>query len=185
MEELGCDLGVEAAALAGAAFAPLTLARGAIFAMADAETPAFDKSSTDEYGRPAMIFFAVAGPTPGKLSNSFSLAVFKSTFWLVTGGPGCDRGTEGLVFSACAAVPLTVTRGEIFVITLPETPAFDKSPTDEYGLPVMIFFAVAVPTPGKLSNSFSLAVFKSTLALVEGSAELVVDFCEVLVFLLV
>lgn len=30
-----------------------------------------------------MIFFAVAEPTPGKLSNSFSLAVFKSTFAFV------------------------------------------------------------------------------------------------------
>jgi hypothetical protein len=28
----------------------------------------------------------------------------------------------------------------------------------------MIFFAVAAPTPGKLSKSFALAVFKSTLA---------------------
>ena len=96
MEELGCDLGVEAAALAGAAVAPLTLARGAIFAMTDAETPAFDKSSTDEYGLPAMIVFAVAGPTPGKLSNSFSLAVFK--FTLALGSVELVEFCEVLVF---------------------------------------------------------------------------------------
>jgi hypothetical protein len=44
-----------------------------------AETPAFDKPSTEEYGRPAMIFFAVAAPTPGNSTKSFSLAVFKSS----------------------------------------------------------------------------------------------------------
>ena len=48
-----------------------------------AERPALDNSSTEENGRAAMIFFAVAGPTPGKLSNSFSLAVFKSTLAFV------------------------------------------------------------------------------------------------------
>jgi hypothetical protein len=50
----------------------------------------------------------------------------------------------------------------------------------------MIFFAVAGPTPGKLSNSFSLAVFKSTLALVVAAfAELAVDSFGGLDFLLV
>jgi hypothetical protein len=47
--------------------------------MVAAETPAFAKSLVEEYGRPEMIFLAVAGPTPGKSSRSFSLAVFKST----------------------------------------------------------------------------------------------------------
>jgi len=61
---------------------PLTVTRGVIFFIVVAEIPAFDKSSTEEYGRPAMIFFAVAGPTPGNSSNSFSLAVLRSTFAL-------------------------------------------------------------------------------------------------------
>src|SRR5581483_9276451 len=34
----------------------------------------------------------------------------------------------------------------------------------------MIFFAVAGPTPGKSTNSFSLVVFKSTLAVVDWPA---------------
>jgi hypothetical protein len=39
-----------------------------------------DKSLVEEYGRPAMIFLAVAAPTPGRSSRSFSLALFRSTF---------------------------------------------------------------------------------------------------------
>ena len=184
-EGLGCEKGVEALVLAAAAVAPLTVASGAIFAMTPAERPAFDKSLTDEYGRPAMIFFAVAAPTPGKLSKSFSLAVFKSTFWPGAEGLGCEIGAEALGLAAAAVAPLTVASGAIFAMTPAERPAFDKSSTDEYGRPAMIFFAVAAPTPGKLSRSFSLAVFKSTLALVvAGFVEVAVDSFEGLDFLL-
>jgi len=63
----------------GAVAAPPTVTKGVIFLIVEAETPAFDRSSTEEYGRPAIIFFAVAAPTPGRVSNSFSLAVFRST----------------------------------------------------------------------------------------------------------
>src|SRR5438477_335057 len=41
-------------------------------------TPAFFKSSTEEYGRLETIFFTVAAPTPGNESSSFSDAVFRS-----------------------------------------------------------------------------------------------------------
>ena len=44
-----------------------------------AETPAFARSSMLVYGRPARIFFAVAGPTPGRsASSSSAVALFKS-----------------------------------------------------------------------------------------------------------
>src|SRR5262249_14757587 len=42
-------------------------------------TPAFARSATDEYGLPAMIFFAVAGPTPGSASRSACDAVLRFT----------------------------------------------------------------------------------------------------------
>jgi len=67
-------------ALAAVDAPPLTVTRGVIFFNVTAAMPAFDRSATDEYGRPAMIFLAVAAPTPGSASRSFSLAVFKSTF---------------------------------------------------------------------------------------------------------
>ena len=42
-------------------------------------TPALARSSTLVYGRPAMIFLAVAGPTPGRsASSSSAVALFKS-----------------------------------------------------------------------------------------------------------
>ena len=56
---------------------------GVILPIVAAETPVFDKSLTEEYGRPETIFFAVAAPTPGKLSNSCSVALFRSTFGIV------------------------------------------------------------------------------------------------------
>jgi hypothetical protein len=78
------DFGFDAAAgwagaLAAAAVLPPTVTSGVIFLMVAAEMPALDKPSTDEYGRPAIIFLAVAAPTPGKASRSFSVAVFTST----------------------------------------------------------------------------------------------------------
>src|SRR5215510_217515 len=57
-----------------------TETRGVIFLRVDLFTPAFERSSTDWYGRPAMIFFAVASPTPGSFSRSSWLAELMSTF---------------------------------------------------------------------------------------------------------
>jgi len=107
--------------------------------MVAAETPAFDKSSTEEYGRPPMIFFAVAGPTPGKLSRSFSLDVFRSTFAFVSAafavvavGVDLDGGVVAVFVDADAVdLPPADTRGVIFLIVAAEMPAFDKSPTEE------------------------------------------------------
>src|SRR5436305_15272207 len=53
---------------------------GLIFSICACATPAFLRSSTDEYGRLATIFLIVAGPMPGSESSSFSDAVFRSTF---------------------------------------------------------------------------------------------------------
>lgn len=83
---VGLIVAVVAAFVGADTAAPLTVTRGVIFLIVAAEMPAFDKSLTEEYGRPAMIFFAVADPTPGRLSKSFSLAVFKSTFAVVSDG---------------------------------------------------------------------------------------------------
>jgi hypothetical protein len=57
----------------------LTVTIGVIFCIVALFTPALDRSETEEYGRPAIIFFAVAGPTPGKVSSCFSEALFRST----------------------------------------------------------------------------------------------------------
>lgn len=115
-----------------------------------------------------MIFLAVASPTPGNSFSSAALAVFRSTFASV--GPDAvgfavvaDLLATG--FTGVAVVPPNVTRGVIFLIVEAETPAFDRSSTEEYGRPAMIFLAVAAPTPGRLSSSFSLALFRSTCVL--------------------
>jgi len=147
-----------------------------IFLMVATETPAFDRSLAEEYGRPEIIFLAVAGPTPGKSSRSFSLAEFKSTgpagalevagFADAADLPAVDFAAAG----AGAALP-NVVKGVIFLIVAAETPAFDKSLAEEYGRPAMIFLAVAAPTPGRSSRSFSLALFRSTFALLACPAD--------------
>lgn len=103
--------------------------------MVAAVTPAFDKSLVEEYGRPEMIFLAVAAPTPGSVSKSFSLALFKST--------GAVDSLEAAGFVEAAALPVdfvgvgagtgfpTVTKGVIFLIVDADTPAFDKSLGEE------------------------------------------------------
>lgn len=106
--------------------------------MVAAETPAFDKSLVEEYGRPEMIFLAVAGPTPGKSSKSFSLALFKSTG--ASGAAEAPGFGEAAVLvtvdfaggGAAAGAPApTVTNGVIFLMVAAETPAFDKSLAEE------------------------------------------------------
>jgi hypothetical protein len=142
---------------------------GVILPIVAAETPAFDKSLTEEYGRPEMIFFAVASPTPGNSFSSAALAVFRSTFAPAALGAldlvGAVDLLEPELAAAGVALP-NVTRGAIFLMVAAEMPAFDKSLVEEYGRPETIFFAVAAPTPGKLSNSCSVALFRSTFGLV-------------------
>src|SRR3954452_8070195 len=54
-------------------------ARGLIFATVAAGTPAPERSSTALYGRPSMIFLAIASPTPGRAMRSSAEAEFTST----------------------------------------------------------------------------------------------------------
>src|SRR5271163_467685 len=154
-----------AAGFAGAGPPPATVTDGVIFLIVAAETPAFDKSLTEEYGRPAMIFFAVASPTPGNASNCAALALFRSTgASLAAAALGFAAAVDLLAadFAGAGAAPPTVTDGVIFLIVAAETPAFERSLTDEYGRPVIIFLAVAAPTPGSVSSCASLALFRST-----------------------
>src|SRR5437762_2441852 len=99
-----------------------------------------------------MIFFAVAGPTPGRASSSFWDALLRSTgedavaaFFSSFAGLAFADLSAGAGAGAGAAP--TVTRGVIFAMVLAGTPAFERSATDAYGRPATIFFAVAAPTP--------------------------------------
>lgn len=77
-------------------------------------------------------------------------------------------GVEGFAVAAGggAAVALpTFTIDENAEICLAVRPAFDRSPTELYGRPAMIFLAVDAPMPGTDCNSAALAVFRSTGAL--------------------
>jgi hypothetical protein len=127
------DVGCGAAAAAGAL---PTVTSGVIFLMVAAETPAFDKSLAEEYGRPETIFFAVAAPTPGNVSKSFSLAVFRSTGAVGSLDAAGFADAAGLLAvgfagaAAGAALP-KVTNGVIFLMVAAETPAFVKSLADE------------------------------------------------------
>jgi len=136
---------------------------GMILPIVAAETPAFDKSLTELYGRPEMILFAVASPTPGNSFSSVALALSRSTFApaaLEAFGFAEAADLLAAVVGVAVASP-SVTNGAIFLIVAAETPAFVKSLTEAYGRPEIIFLAVATPTPGKLSNSCSVALFKS------------------------
>src|SRR5262249_29188829 len=79
------DVVATAPELAGAEAGAVDVARapavtwGRILVIVLFETPAFARSSTEASGRPAIIFFAVAEPTPGSSSSSFALAWFRST----------------------------------------------------------------------------------------------------------
>jgi copper(I)-binding protein len=128
-EDVGCGDAAAAGALP-------TATRGVIFLMVAAETPAFDKSLAEEYGRPETIFFAVAAPTPGRVSNSFSLAVFKSSGAAGSLEAAGFADAAGLLAvdvagaAAGAALP-KVTNGVIFLTVAAETPAFVKSLAEE------------------------------------------------------
>lgn len=164
--EFDADEVAGADTLAAGAFPIVT--SGAILLIVDAETPAFDKSLIEEKGRAEMIFFAVASPTPGNSFRSAALAVFRSTLAPVepeAAGFAVAAGLLAAGFIGAAVGPPNVTKGVIFLIVEAETPAFDKSSTEEYGRPAIIFLAVAAPTPGRVSNSFSLALFRSICAL--------------------
>src|SRR5262245_4403000 len=114
-----------------------------------------------------MIFLAVAGPTPGRSSSSFWDAEFKSTF-APDAAPAIEEGADFSIlpgfslaadFAAGAGAgaaaelpPETVTILLNLAMVFSGTPAFERSETDLYGRPAMIFFAVASPTPGSSSS---------------------------------
>src|SRR5271154_513827 len=126
LEELAAEGGVAldrvavggSAALAAAGALPM-LTSGVILPIVAAETPAFDRSLTEEYGRPAMIFFAVASPTPGRLFSCAALALFRST-WAppAAAALGFAAAVDLLAadFAGAGAAPPTVTEGVIFLI---------------------------------------------------------------------
>src|SRR5262245_39330784 len=140
-----------------------------------------------------MIFLAVAGPTHGRSSSSFSDAVFKSTFAPDMAPPAVEAGADfsillGFSFAADFAAglaagpaagaaaelpPETVTSLLSFETVFSGTPAFERSETELYGRPAMIFFAVASPTPGSSSSSFWEAVLRSTSAFLGLAADAV------------
>src|SRR5215813_3863866 len=66
----GVSGGVAFAAAGAAGVAAPTETIGVILSMVFLDTPAFERSLTDWYGRPATIFLAVASPTPGSFSSS-------------------------------------------------------------------------------------------------------------------
>ncbi len=77
----GLAAGAAIAAGAGAAAdAPPTATSGVMAVIVFAVRPAFDRSATLAYGRPAMIFLAVAAPTPGNATSCACVALFRSTF---------------------------------------------------------------------------------------------------------
>src|SRR5690242_8031767 len=87
------DAGADAFAARGAAAAGVgadapTVTMPAIACVVRADTPARPRSATDEYGRPAMIFFAVAAPIPGSASNCACVALLRSTGPLVAAREG-------------------------------------------------------------------------------------------------
>src|ERR1700689_2583405 len=99
-----------------------------------------------------MIFLALAAPMPGSSSNCASVALFKST------GPVGASATLGLAALVCDLDSATVTSDLILSMVAAGIPVFDRSPTDLYGRPAIIFLALAAPIPGSSSNCDSVAV---------------------------
>src|SRR6266852_3492104 len=133
-----------------------------------------------------MIFPAVFVPTPGRDSSSFSLAVLMSIFVPEAGAleAAAIFLSDFFVSSAAfddfsgflASAPLdslaavrddeadpAVTCERSLSIAFAERPAFERSSTELYGRFETIFAAVAFPTPGSPSSSFSEALLRSTL----------------------
>ena len=81
-EDLSDDLSEEALSLFvdgfSDAFSAETVTRERILLMVDVGTPAFERSSTLLYGRPSMIFFAVASPIPGISCSWAAVALLRS-----------------------------------------------------------------------------------------------------------
>ncbi len=80
-----------------------------------------------------MIFLAVASPTPGNVSKSFALALFKSIGAPAAAGAvdfaeaADDLLAVDFADAGAGAAPPKVTIGVIFLMVAADTPAFDKS----------------------------------------------------------
>ncbi len=121
-------------------FAAPTVTSGVILSIVLLDTPALERSATEPYGRPAMILPAVAFPTPGSPSSSFSLAVLRS----MSAPPLAVVAAVSWVFVSLALVVFvspfvevvvtfaapTVTSGVILSIVLLDTPALERSTTE-------------------------------------------------------
>ena len=70
VDAAAAEAGLGAGWAAGARGAVPNVTIDVIFSIVFFGTPALARSAIDAYGRPAMIFFAVAGPTPGRASRS-------------------------------------------------------------------------------------------------------------------
>src|SRR5262245_58786904 len=96
---------------AGAGGVPETDTSGEILSIVFLDTPALERSSTAEYGRPAMIFLAVASPTPGSFSSSFWVAVLRSILAVAAALlADCAHGTAGFSQPAATSSARLMTR---------------------------------------------------------------------------
>src|SRR5262245_65066876 len=96
---------------------------GVIFAIVFFGTPALDKSATDAYGRPAMIFLAVAGPTPGNASRSDSDAVLRFTG--ESGGLVCAAFVAAVWPANAGAVGLSASTSKyVSILRMDSSPDF-------------------------------------------------------------
>src|SRR5262249_30825312 len=138
---------------------------------------------------PAMIFFAVAGPTPGRSSSSFSVARLRSRWpWGAVAADADSFDSFAVDFDDLAELSADLLDeldfsdfdeasdfASLFELDFPavatffslsmfdaETPARDRSSIEEKGRPEMIFAAVAGPTPGSASSSCCVAVLMLT-----------------------
>jgi hypothetical protein len=83
------------------------------------------------YGRPAIIFCAIAGPTPGRASSSASLAVFRSSLPLALAVVFFARPPRLVVVAPVAAGPAVVApEGEPVVFGAVAEDVFDEALLD-------------------------------------------------------
>src|SRR5262245_10779949 len=103
-----------------------------------------------------MIFWAVAGPTPGSASSSAAVAVLRSIL-----APSTGVAPAGL---AAGVAALTSATGALFAMVVSLRPAALRRSIDLEGRPATIFLAVAAPTPGRSARSSREALLRFSLA---------------------
>src|SRR5262249_12477103 len=94
------------------------------------------------YGRPSMIFWAVASPTPGSVANSSLVALFRSIFLLEA---LFSPVTAFLVVLAAFFVPLAVAEATFSVPSaVVDAASFAASPVAEAASPTLLFLVFLV-----------------------------------------